>query len=39
MKTVLATIGAFFTVMLILGAIYPETYAVHFGRCFVPVSR
>lgn len=35
MRTILATIGAFFTIMLILGAIYPETYAVHFGQCSV----
>jgi len=33
MKNFLATIGAFFAIMVILGAVYPETYAVHFGRC------
>lgn len=32
MKTALATIGAFFCILLVLGSIYPE-HRIRFGTC------
>jgi len=32
MKTVFATIGAFFCILLVLGPIYPE-HRIRFGTC------